>query len=54
MRYMIPVCVLVAIVAMGEMGGWSRSSEAAIEQQIEHSARQHAREGMIPVSGYRF
>jgi hypothetical protein len=51
---MIPACVLVAIVAMGEMGGWSKSSEAAVELQVAQESRQHAREGKIPVSGYRF
>jgi hypothetical protein len=53
MRYLVPVLAVMAVVTTGEMTGWSTRSQAA-EAQVEQVARQYARVGTIPTSGYRF
>lgn len=53
MRYLVPVMALMTVVTLGEMTGWPTGSSAAAEAQVEHTARQHARVGTIPTSGYK-
>jgi hypothetical protein len=52
MRYVVPVLAVIAVVTTGQWAGWSKGSNSA-ESQVEVAARQYARLGMTPTSGYR-
>ena len=54
MRYLIPVAAVMAVVAAGEMSGWSNGYAIAAEPQVEADGSQYMRSNIVPKSGIRY